>query len=62
MKKMIMVVDDRSGEILADVEVSKLGSWFTKNRMVVVEPSSRGELETKGGGGTSKSDIAMPRG
>ena len=37
MKKTIMVVDDRSGEILADVEVSKLGSWFAKNRMVVVE-------------------------
>ena len=36
-KKMIMVVDDRSGEILADVEVSKLGAWFAKNRMVVVE-------------------------
>ena len=32
-----MVVDDRSGEILADVEVSKLGAWFAKNRMVVVE-------------------------
>lgn len=37
MKKTIMVVDDRSGEILADVEERKLGAWFAKNRMVVVE-------------------------
>jgi hypothetical protein len=37
MKKTIMVVDDRSGEILADVEELKLGAWFAKNRMVVVE-------------------------
>lgn len=48
MLKTIKVINDATGEVLAEVEIpgfglpTKLGAWLAKNRMVVVQwlPSS----------------------
>ena len=37
MPKTIKVIDNATGELLAEVEERKLGAWFAKNRMGVVQ-------------------------